>query len=141
MYGYVVNNGSFSRNPDWLERVTVADYPTAKALLMELPGVGAKVADCICLMSLGHHEAVPVDTHVFSVTAQYYLPHLKHVRSVTTRVYNEIGAFYRERFGPMAGWAHSVLFTADLRQFKNADSLKLGNNNITRKKRARVECD
>ncbi|XP_055339014.1 N-glycosylase/DNA lyase-like [Paramacrobiotus metropolitanus] len=127
----------------WISRTKCADYPTAKELLMELPGVGAKVADCICLMSLGHHQAVPVDTHVFSVTAQHYLPHLRQVKSVTKRVYNEIGEFYRNRFGGMAGWAHSVLFTADLRQFKEAasDNGKVGNNNINKRKRRLVECD
>jgi N-glycosylase/DNA lyase len=98
--------------------VRKADYFTAKSLLMELPGVGAKVADCICLMSLGHHGAVPVDTHVFSVTVDHYLPKLRGMKSVTPRVYNEIGDFYRARFGPMAGWAHSILFTADLTRFK-----------------------
>ena len=96
-----------------------ATYPTAKSLLMQLPGIGAKVADCICLMSLGHSGAVPVDTHDFALTSEHYMPSLRGMKTVTPAVYDMIGEFYRERFGPKAGWAHSVLFTAHLAKFRS----------------------
>ena len=38
-------------------------YREAHEALLELQGVGPKVADCVCLMGLGWGEAVPVDTH------------------------------------------------------------------------------
>lgn len=38
-------------------------YRQAHEGLLELQGVGPKVADCVCLMGLGWGEAVPVDTH------------------------------------------------------------------------------
>ncbi|KAH0551291.1 hypothetical protein GP486_007438, partial [Trichoglossum hirsutum] len=38
-------------------------YREAHEQLLELQGVGPKVADCICLFGLGWGEAVPVDTH------------------------------------------------------------------------------
>lgn len=38
-------------------------YCEAHEKLLELQGVGPKVADCVCLMGLGWGEAVPVDTH------------------------------------------------------------------------------
>jgi len=38
-------------------------YRVAHAELLNLQGVGPKVADCVCLMGLGWGEAVPVDTH------------------------------------------------------------------------------
>jgi len=38
-------------------------YRNAHAELLNLQGVGPKVADCVCLMGLGWGEAVPIDTH------------------------------------------------------------------------------
>lgn len=38
-------------------------YREAHEALLEFSGVGPKVADCVCLMSLDKMEAVPVDTH------------------------------------------------------------------------------
>lgn len=69
-------------------------------------------------MSLGHLEAVPVDTHVFQIASQHYLPHLKSVKSVTSKVYDEIGDHFRLLYGPLAGWAHTVSFTLSLKYFR-----------------------
>lgn len=44
----------------------------AKKELMKLCGVGVKVADCICLFSLHHTDAFPIDTHIRSVLLKYY---------------------------------------------------------------------
>ncbi|KAK3912058.1 N-glycosylase/DNA lyase [Frankliniella fusca] len=101
----------------WLESLQDKPYEEAKSALMELPGIGAKVADCICLMSLDHLEAIPVDTHVWQISCRY-LPHLQKYKSVTERVYNEIGDYFRALYGPYAGWAHTVLFCADLKMFQ-----------------------
>lgn len=35
----------------------------ARVQLMQLAGVGPKVADCICLCGFSKHSAIPVDTH------------------------------------------------------------------------------
>ncbi|RNF10358.1 8-oxoguanine DNA glycosylase [Trypanosoma rangeli] len=40
--------------------------------LLSLPGVGRKVADCVLLFALGHHELVPVDTHMAQVATEYF---------------------------------------------------------------------
>ena len=60
-------------------------YPEAKAELLKLTGVGPKVADCILLMSLDQPSSVPVDTHMFQIAAQNYLPHLKKYKTVTDK--------------------------------------------------------
>ena len=49
-------------------------YRKAHEALLELQGVGPKVADCVCLMGLGWGEAVPVDTHGKLCLASSRLP-------------------------------------------------------------------
>ena len=60
-------------------------------------------------MSLNHLEAIPVDTHIFQV-AKKYLPHLSSKKTVTDKSYNEISEFFRNLYGPLAGWAQTVIF-------------------------------
>ena len=92
-------------------------YRTAHAELLALQGVGPKVADCVCLMGLGWGEAVPVDTHVWQIAQRdYRFGKGKHA-SLTKATYDAVGAKFRSLWGKEAGWAHSVLFTADLKVF------------------------
>ncbi|CAK1541739.1 unnamed protein product [Leptosia nina] len=119
----------------WFGSLKDMKYTEAKAELMKLCGIGPKVADCICLMSLNHLEALPVDTHVYQIAAQNYLPHLKGKRSVTEKVYSEIGDHFRSLYGDMAGWAHTVLFCADLKKFQQADSITVEQGNQRKKKK------
>ncbi|NXE56337.1 OGG1 lyase, partial [Casuarius casuarius] len=90
-------------------------YAEARQVLCSLPGVGTKVADCVCLMALDKAEAVPVDTHVWQIAQQCYGA-APGARSLTARVHEEIGDFFRGLWGPYAGWAQAVLFCADLRK-------------------------
>ena len=62
---------------------------------------------------------VPVDTHMFNIAKQY-LPHLNKTKTVTDRVYLEIGDHFRSLYGDYAGWAHSVLFSADLKHLQKS---------------------
>ena len=96
-------------------------YDKAKAELLKLTGIGPKVADCVLLMSLDKPSSIPVDTHMFQIAAQKYLPHLRGRKSVTDKVYAEISDHFRGLYGDYAGWAHSVLFSADLRHLQNID--------------------
>ncbi|KAH9840458.1 putative N-glycosylase/DNA lyase [Teratosphaeria destructans] len=94
-----------------------AGYRGAHTALLELQGVGPKVADCVCLMGLGWGEAVPVDTHVWQIAQRdYKFGRGKHA-SLTKQTYDAVGDKFRSLWGKEAGWAHSVLFTADLRAF------------------------
>jgi N-glycosylase/DNA lyase len=92
-------------------------YRTAHDELLALSGVGPKVADCVCLFGLGWSEAVPVDTHVWQIAQRdYKFGKGKHA-SMTAAMYVAIGNLFRKLWGKEAGWAHSVLFTADLKAF------------------------
>ncbi|KAL3872396.1 hypothetical protein ACJMK2_040324 [Sinanodonta woodiana] len=106
---------------NWLLSLRDMNYDDAKSLLMKLPGVGGKVADCVCLFSLNKTGAIPVDTHVWKIAARDYMPKLRQAKSLTDRLYQEIGDHFRSLWGEYAGWTHSVLFTADLRQFQETN--------------------
>lgn len=94
-----------------------ASYRKAHEELLQLQGVGPKVADCVCLMGLGWGEAVPVDTHVWQIAQKdYNFGRGKH-KSLTKATYDAVSDHFRSLWGMEAGWAHSVLFAADLRTF------------------------
>jgi len=42
-------------------------------------------------MSLDKLEAVPVDTHVWQIAARDYIPQLKQAKSLTDKLYTQIG--------------------------------------------------
>lgn len=115
-------------------------YRKAHECLLELQGVGPKVADCACLMGLGWGEAVPVDTHgkqrisissfhesvllfmryfyiVWQIAQRDYKFGKGKHKSLTKATYDAVGNHFRSLWGKEAGWAHSVLFTADLKTF------------------------
>ncbi|NXS94984.1 OGG1 lyase, partial [Jacana jacana] len=104
-----------------LHRLRTVPYAEARRVLCTLPGVGSKVADCVCLMALDKAEAVPVDTHIWRIAQQRYGAALGG-RSLTPRAHQEIGDFFRGLWGPRAGWAQAVLFCADLRKGQEPSS-------------------
>jgi N-glycosylase/DNA lyase len=67
---------------------------------------------------------VPVDTHVHQIALKYYglrgTPQGKGGKvPMTPKIYEAVSTKLVEMWGEYAGWAHSVLFTADLRSFAN----------------------
>ncbi|MDD3218046.1 MAG: DNA glycosylase [Lachnospiraceae bacterium] len=70
---YVVRTARyFTDNPGKLEEITKLSYLKAKEELLTLFGVGIKVAECICLFSLHHLQAFPIDTHIKQALDQHY---------------------------------------------------------------------
>lgn len=55
-----------------LEQIREMDYGGAREELLRFPGVGGKVADCICLFALHHLDAFPIDTHIRRVLDTHY---------------------------------------------------------------------
>ncbi|KAL4865643.1 hypothetical protein BDV12DRAFT_174280 [Aspergillus spectabilis] len=94
-------------------------YREAHEKLLDLQGVGPKVADCVSLMGLGWGESVPVDTHVWQIAQRDYKFGKGSHKSLTKATYDAVGNHFRKLWGKEAGWAHSVLFTADLRTFSD----------------------
>ena len=79
-------------------------YPEARAGLMECPGIGPKVADCICLFSLDKPEAFPVDVWVRRALAEWYFQDRK---VPLDRVLRE---WAQEHFGYFGGYSQQYLF-------------------------------
>lgn len=100
-----------------------ATYKEAQEGLLTLKGVGPKVSDCVCLMGLGWGESVPVDTHVWQIAQRDY-KFGKRAKTFNKAMYDAVGDHFRDMWGKYAGWAHSVLFTADLRQFSDRSPVK-----------------
>lgn len=50
-----------------LPGLSLGPYDQTRARLKALPGVGDKVADCVCLYGLGMAQAFPVDVHIHRV--------------------------------------------------------------------------
>lgn len=94
-------------------------YREAHDELLKLTGVGPKVADCVCLMGLGWGESVPVDTHVWQIAQRDYKMGKSKTKTFNKVMYDAVGDHFRGIWGKYAGWAHSVLFTADLRSFSD----------------------
>ena len=91
-----------AQNPGWLDATEHAPYPEAKARLLELPGVGEKVADCVLLFGAGRLEAFPVDTWIIKAMARRY--------GLDGWANPQIAHFGRIHFGPQAGLAQQFLF-------------------------------
>ncbi len=72
LYIYQINK-IITENPKILDEIKKSNYETAKKKIMDFPGIGPKVADCICLFSLGHKEAFPIDTWVKQIIEKLYL--------------------------------------------------------------------
>lgn len=100
-------------------------YRKAHEELLNLQGVGPKVADCVCLMGLGWGESVPVDTHVWQFAQRDYKFGKGKHKSLTKATYDAVGDHFRQLWGIEAGWAHSVLFAADLKTFSDKLATKV----------------
>ena len=88
---------------DWYKEKSLE---TVREQLLELPGVGPKVADCILLFSdLKRLEVFPNDVWVRRVMNELYIQ--KEESKVTRR---EIEKIAKEKYGALAGIAQQYLF-------------------------------
>ncbi len=59
-------------NPDFLTTLSTMSYSEAFEELIKRKGIGAKVANCVCLFGLHHVDAFPIDTHIKKLILKYY---------------------------------------------------------------------
>ncbi|HTD86205.1 MAG TPA: DNA glycosylase [Candidatus Binatia bacterium] len=86
-----------------LESLRTRTTAEARAALVELPGVGPKIADCVLLFAYGFQDAFPVDVWVLKALNQLYFAK----RRPNPRKLRE---FADTHFGSNAGYAQQYLF-------------------------------
>jgi N-glycosylase/DNA lyase len=101
---YIIEAARRVRDGDLnLEELQRQDYETAKTRLMELRGIGPKVADCFLLYGLGKTEAAPVDIWIHRIVRKLYF----QGANVSTE---KVARFLRGRYGAWAGYVQLYLF-------------------------------
>ncbi len=95
---YLIETAQMVQNGFMLENLKNVPYEECRKRLMELPGVGGKVADCVALFGLGHASAFPVDVWVkrlmeswFSVTGTP-----EHIRKEAVAIFGENAGLYQQ---------------------------------------------
>jgi len=86
-----------------LEELGALPVAEARERLLELPGVGRKIADCVLLFAYGFQEAFPVDVWVMRAMRQLYFPKRRPSPQ-------RLRQFIETHFGPYAGYAQQYLF-------------------------------
>ena len=90
-----------------LASLRTVSYSDAKDALMELQGVGPKVADCVLAYSLDKGEAFPIDVHVRRAAIRLY--------DLDEDVKDDmVGEWARDRFGKFAAWAQLYMFRDEI---------------------------
>ncbi|MEC8339682.1 MAG: DNA glycosylase [Nanoarchaeota archaeon] len=89
------------KQPTYLSEILRGDYTLSHKLLMNLPGVGSKVADCICLFGLHHMQAFPVDTWIKKILSTWY---------AIEGSQKQLELQAKEKFGDYGGYIQQYLF-------------------------------
>jgi N-glycosylase/DNA lyase len=93
------------------EYLKKCSYRQAKEIILSVPGIGNKVADCILLFSLEKLEAFPLDRWMIRILEKYYLKKFElQTKSITENQYDILHEKIVKYFGPYAGYAQQFLF-------------------------------
>ncbi len=99
-----------SREIDF-DELKKAEYGKCKELLLKLPGIGDKVADCVMLFSLEKLEAFPLDTWIVKILQKYYSENFRmDKKTVSKREYENIHQDVLNHFGKYAGYSQQFLY-------------------------------
>lgn len=87
-----------------LEKVASLSDADLRARLCELPGVGAKVANCVMLFAYERLRAFPIDVWIDRILREKYFPRARKLNAARLR------AFTEGYFGDHGGYAQQYLF-------------------------------
>ena len=86
-------------------------YDESKKLLLKLPGIGDKVADCVMLFSLEKLEAFPLDTWILKILQKYYSNNFCiDKKNISKKRYENIHQHILDHFGKYAGYSQQFLY-------------------------------
>ncbi len=100
---YILAAAEFCKNNIDLYSLRGRGYDTIKANLMEIYGVGDKVADCIALMGYGELRAFPIDVWVKRTMEKVYF-------KGRDKKIPKLMDFAQEQWGEYRGYAQQYLF-------------------------------
>ncbi|HTX61697.1 MAG TPA: DNA glycosylase, partial [Methanobacterium sp.] len=100
---YIRQAAQMVKNEMTLDEFFRMDYEEAFQKLLEIPGVGPKVADCILLYGFGRLEAFPVDVWIKRIISRLYFDG----KDVSVP---KIRSFGMDKFGAYAGYVQLYLF-------------------------------
>lgn len=100
---YIIKAASIIKSEINFQKLSKMKYETALDTMLELPGVGPKVADCILLYGFGMGEAFPVDVWIKRIIEHLYFPG----EELNPQ---EVRKFGVERYGEWAGYVQLYLF-------------------------------
>jgi len=87
-----------------LEKLAALTDVDLRARLCELPGVGAKVANCVMLFAYERLRAFPIDVWIERVLREKYFPRARRLNA------RRLEAFTQKYFGDHGGYAQQYLF-------------------------------
>ena len=97
----------YTKQIDLCNLSEMQDVETLRNILLTLPGVGPKVADCIMLFSLKKLEVFPIDVWVRRVMSELYFETENSEKGVAP---NKLQKLAKEKYGNLAGIAQQYLF-------------------------------
>lgn len=86
-------------NPYELEKM---NYDECREALLQINGIGNKVADCIALFAYGHLDAFPIDARIEKTLKETY---------GQSGSYAKLSAYAKKKFGKYAGYAQEFLYS------------------------------
>ena len=99
-----------SREIDF-DELKKAEYGKCKELLLKLPGIGDKVADCVMLFSLEKLGAFPLDTWIVKILQKYYSDNFcMDKKTISKKRYENIHQDVLNHFGKYAGYSQQFLY-------------------------------
>jgi N-glycosylase/DNA lyase len=89
-----------------------ASYYESRKELLQIYGIGNKIADCVLLFSLEKLDAFPIDVWIAKALASYYswLHTIKFSDKIAPHQYEQLSEVAREYFGKYAGYAQQYLY-------------------------------